>query len=159
MSDFLEKIEASRLDSSTVFNIRLIIWAAVLGLILAFCLSYYRRRVIGSFVRAIRMAGATDPESAKTLAEIGQENNISAISTLKRSSSLRRLISFYQPESGESNEKQSLIIDENTRFYIKEEAETRARIQYGDENDRLWPLILGSLGVILLGILSFFFIK
>lgn len=159
MSDFLEKIEASRLDSSTVVSLRLIIWAAVLGLILAFCLAYYRRRVIGSLVRAIRNADATDPTSAKTLAEIGQENNVSAIQALKKSSSLRRLISFYQPDTAENAENQSLILDENTRFYISKEAETRARIQYGDENEPLWPLILGSLGVILLGILSFFFIK
>ena len=162
MSDFLEKIEASRLDASTVFSLRLIIWAAVLGLILSFCLVYYRRRVIGSFVRAIRDADATDFESAKTLAEIGQEHNTSAITAMKKSASLRRLISFYQPESqgeGDRTEKQEIIIDENTRFFIAKEAETRARVQYGDESDRLWPLIFGSLGVILLGILSFFFIK
>ena len=130
--------------------------AIVIGFIVSFFAIYYRRRVIGSFVRAIRRAEAFDKESAKTLAELEQEDNISAIETIRKSASIRRLITVYNEGDEDENGKDRVKIDENTRFYITEECETRSRVQYGNENEPLWPLILGSLAMIGIGIISFF---
>ena len=94
MPKILDYIDALRLDNTVSTGIQFIMWPLIFGLILSFFIIYYRRRVIGAFVRAIREAGASDEESAKTLAEIGQEDNSSAISALKKSSSLRRLITI-----------------------------------------------------------------
>lgn len=153
MSKILDYIDALRLDNTVSTGIQFIIWPLIFGLILSFFVIYYRRRVIGAFVRAIREAGASDEESAKTLAEIGQENNSSAISALKKSSSLRRLITICPGE--EASEKE-LVIDEKTRFYIGKEAETRSRVQYGDKEEPLWPVILGSAALILFGVIVFY---
>lgn len=153
MSKILDYIDALRLDNTVSTGIQFIMWPLIFGLILSFFIIYYRRRVIGAFVRAIREAGASDEESAKTLAEIGQENNSSAISALKKSSSLRRLITICPGEEALGEE---LVINEKTRFYIGKEAETRSRVQYGDKEEPLWPVILGSAALILLGIIVFY---
>ncbi len=153
--NLLELVDLYRSKPTAVVNLQFIIWAIVIGFIVSFFAIYYRRRVIGSFVRAIRNAEAFDIESAKTLEELGQEDNISAIATIRKSSSIRRLISVYN-ENEEENGKERIKIDENTRFYITEACETRSRVQYGSENEPVWPLILGSLAMIAIGILSFF---
>ena len=152
MPKILDYIDALRLDNTVSTGIQFIMWPLIFGLILSFFIIYYRRRVIGAFVRAIREAGASDEESAKTLAEIGQEDNSSAISALKKSSSLRRLITICPGEEASGEE---LVINEKTRFYIGKEAETRSRVQYGDKEEPLWPVILGSAALILFGIVVF----
>lgn len=153
--NLLELIDLYRAKPSAMVNLQFIVWAIVIGFIVSFFAIYYRRRVIGSFVRAIRRAEAFDQASAKTLAELEQEDNISAISTIRKSASIRRLITVYNEGEDETG-KERVKIDENTRFYITEECETRSRVQYGNENEPLWPLILGSLAMIGIGILSFF---
>lgn len=153
MSKILDYIDALRLDNTVSTGIQFIIWPLIFGLILAFFVIYYRRRVIGAFVRAIREAGASDEESAKTLAEIGQEDNSSAISALKKSSSLRRLVTICP---GEEASEEDLVINEKTRFYIAKDAETRSRVQYGDKEEPLWPILLGSAALILFGIIVFY---
>ena len=154
--NFTELIDLYRSKPSAMINIQFIVWAIVIGFIVSFFAIYYRRRVIGSFVRAIRRAEAFDKESAKTLAELEQEDNISAIETIRKSTSIRRLITVYNEGDEDENGKDRVKIDENTRFYITEECETRSRVQYGNENEPLWPLILGSLAMIGIGIISFF---
>ena len=153
--NLLELVDLYRSKPTAQINLQFIVWAIVIGFIISFFAVYYRRRVIGSLVRAIRNAEAVDPASAKTLEELGQEDNISAISLLRKSSSLRRLITVYN-EGEENNDKERIKIDENTRFYITEECETRSRVQYGNENEPLWPLIVGSLAMIGIGIIAFF---
>ena len=153
MSDFIEKLDFYRTDSEALVSLQFVVMAIAFGLIIAFIAVYYQRRVIGSFVRAIRQAEAIDEESAKTLAELGQENNVSAIAKLQKSSSLRALISVCDAET---TEKGALIIDESTRFYIAKEQEERARKQFGDRQDSLIPIIIGSIILVIVVILSFF---
>ena len=80
--DFLELGDVYRSGPIAGLNLQFIVWAIVIGFIISFFAIYYKRRVIGSFVRAIRNAEAIDLASAKTLAELGQEENISAISLI-----------------------------------------------------------------------------
>lgn len=153
MKDFIDKLDFFRTDSDAMVSIQFIIMALAFGLIIAFIAVYYQRRVIGSFVRAIRSAEAIDEESAKTLAELGQENNVSAIAKLKKSASLRNLVTICDMKT-ETNGK--IIIDESTRFYIAKEKEERSRKQFGDNEDSLIPIILGSLALLVVVVLSFF---
>lgn len=153
MSDFIEKLDFYRTDSDALISIQFIVMAIAFGLIIAFIAVYYQRRVIGSFVRAIRNAEAIDEESAKTLAELGQEDNVSVIAKLKKSSSLRSLVTICGTET---NENGKIIIDESTRFYIAKEKEERSRKQFGDNQDSLTPIIIGSIILIIAVVLSFF---
>lgn len=156
--NLLELVELYRTDTDALVNLQFIVWALVLGFIISFFITYYRRRVIGSLVRSIREAEAIDPESAKTLEELGQEDNVSAISAVQKSSSLRRLITIINEDEEDSAErnKKKIKIDANTRFYISKEGQDQSRIQYGEENEKLWPMIVGSIVLIGIGILSFF---
>ena len=153
--NLFELIDLYRSKANSMINLQFIVWAIVIGFIISFFAVYYRRRVIGSFVRAIRNAEAVDLASAKTLQELGQEDNASAISLVRKSASLRRLITVYN-EGEEAADTAKVRIDENTRFYITEECATRSRVQYGNENEPLWPLIVGSLALIGIGVISFF---
>ena len=153
MKDFIDKLDFFRTDSDAMVSIHFIIMALAFGLIIAFIAVYYQRRVIGSFVRAIRSAEAIDEESAKTLAELGQENNVSAIAKLKKSASLRNLVTICDMKT-ETNGK--IIIDDSTRVYIAKEKEERSRKQFGDNEDSLIPIILGSLALLVVVVLSFF---
>ena len=153
MADFLRTIDIFRTGSDALASAQFIVMALAFGLIIAFIIVYYQRRVIGSFVRAIRNAEAIDEETAKTLAELGQEDNISAISKLKKSTSLRNLVTICNPTEAENGK---IIIDENTRFYIDEKNAERSRKQFGDGEDSLIPIILGSLALIVIVIFSFF---
>ena len=153
MKDFIDKLDFFRTDSDAMVSIQFIIMALAFGLIIAFIAVYYQRRVIGSFVRAIRSAEAIDEESAKTLAELGQENNVSAIAKLKKSASLRNLVTICDMKT-EANGK--IIIDDSTRVYIAKEKEERSRKQFGDNEDSLIPIILGSLALLVVVVLAFF---
>ena len=150
MKDFIDKLDFFRTDSDAMVSIQFIIMALAFGLIIAFIAVYYQRRVIGSFVRAIRSAEAIDEESAKTLAELGQENNVSAIAKLKKSASLRNLVTICDMKT-ETNGK--IIIDDSTRVYIAKEKEERSRKQFGDNEDSLIPIILGSLALLVVVVL------
>ncbi len=156
--NLLELVELYRLDTDALVNLQFIVWALVLGLIISFFVTYYRRSVIGAFVRAIREADANTPGTAKTIEELGQEDNISAISAIEKSASLRRLIVVMNDgEVSEADPKTKRVkIDENTRFYIDKEKEDQSRSQYGDEREKLWPILVGSAVLICIGILSFF---
>ena len=184
MSDFFSNIigntESSRWSSTTVVNASIVIWAIIFGLIISFFAVYYKRRVIGALVRAIRDAEAVDEDSAKTLAELEQQNNVSAIAALKKSAALRRIITICPEKSVENNNapdkasesdvpvaeakqpakndvsSQKIEITENTRLYISPENETAARVKYGSGEEPLWPIIVGSLALVALGILSYF---
>lgn len=151
MKHLLQFLDADFVSSQNA-TILLIVWAIIFGIILSFFFLYYKRRVIGSFIRAIREAEAVDEQSAKTLSELGQEYNVSATAALKKSSSLRRLITVYNTETTDANQEESCHIDENTRFYISRDGEERSRIQYGDKKESAWSIFLGSAVFLAIGI-------
>lgn len=151
MQDFINKLDFFRTDSDALISVQYVVMAIAFGLIIAFIAIYYHRRVIGSFIRAIRNAEAIDEESAKTLAELGQEDNVSAIAKLKKSSSLRNLVTICNQE-----ETDGVVIDESTRFFIAKEKEERARKQFGDQQDSLIPIMIGSAVLLIVVVLSFF---
>ncbi len=152
MSDFIDKLDFYRTGSDALISIQFIVMALAFGLIIAFIAVYYQRRVIGSFIRAIRNAEAIDEESAKTLAELGQEDNVSAIAKLKKSSALRSLVTICNADAN----AETIVIDENTRFYITKDKEERSRKQFGDNPDSLLPIIIGSIVLLIVVVLSFF---
>ncbi len=152
MQELFRKIDFFRADSDTLVSPQSIIMAIAFGLIIAFIVVYYQRRVIGAFVRAIRYAEATDEETAKTLSEIGQEHNISAITKLKKSTSLQSLISV---SNATTDAKGRLQIDDNTRFYIAKEKEERSRKQFGDGEDSLIPIIIGTIILLIIVVAAF----
>lgn len=145
MSKLLELLDSVR-TNPTVISITLVIWSIVLGIIIALSITFYQKRVIGSFFRALIKENAVDAESAKNIHEISQTENDAVISKLKRSSSFRKMVTIV-------NENGSDTVDENTKFYLSEDQLIRVRDQWGEKKENVGVLIGGIVGTIILGIL------
>lgn len=145
MSKLLELLDSVS-TNPTVISITLVIWSIVLGIIIALSITFYQKRVIGSFFRALIKENAVDAESAKNIHEISQMENDAAISKLKRSSSFRKMVTIV-------NENGSDTVDENTKFYLSEDQLIRVRDQWGEKKENVGVLIGGIVGTIILGIL------
>lgn len=145
MSKLLELLDSVS-TNPTVISITLVIWSIVLGIIIALSITFYQKRVIGSFFRALIKENAVDAESAKNIYEISQTENDAVISKLKRSSSFKKMVTIV-------NENGSDTVDENTKFYLSEDQLIRVRDQWGEKKENVGVLIGGIVGTIILGIL------
>lgn len=145
MSKLLELLDSVS-TNPTVISITLVIWSIVLGIIIALSITFYQKRVIGSFFRALIKENAVDAESAKNIHEISQTENDAVISKLKRSSSFRKMVTIV-------NKNGSDTVDENTKFYLSEDQLIRVRDQWGEKKENVGVLIGGIVGTIILGIL------
>lgn len=151
MSKLLELLDVIRTDPD-VINATLVIWSIVLGIIIALFVSFYNRRIIGSFFRALVKAEATDEETAKTLSEISQTENDAVIKKLRRSQ-YKDIVTIVNSDAEQSPVGDGITVDKNTKFYIKEDKITRVRDQWGETNESVWVLIGGVIGIIILGVL------
>ena len=106
-----------------------------------------------SFFRAFIKAGAEDPESAKTLADVSQTENDAVISKLERPGLYRNIVTVINPDGTEADPNAKINITEETKFYISEEKHTQIRDQWGENNENLIVLIGGILGMAILGVL------
>jgi hypothetical protein len=152
MSEFLEKLNIISSDPD-VIKAMLFIWSIILGVIIALFVSFYHRKVTGSFFRAFIKAGAEDPESAKTLADVSQTENDAVISKLERPGLYRNIVTVINPDGTEADPNAKINITEETKFYISEEKHTQIRDQWGENNENLIVLIGGILGMAILGVL------
>lgn len=144
MSKLLELLDVIRTDSR-IISATLVIWSIVLGIIIALCISFYNRKIVGSFFRALVTSGAVDEDTAKNLADISQTENDTAIKKLTKAQ-YKDLVTIIH-----SNPEQK--IDENTKFYIEESKYTRVRDQWGETSESVGVLVGGIIGMIVLGIL------
>lgn len=150
MSKLLELLDVIRTNPD-VASATLVIWSIILGTILALFISFYNRRILGSFFRALVKSGATDEETAKTLDEISQSENDAVIKKLRRSQ-YTDIVTIVN-EGEEKSADGTNVINEKTKFYIDEEKFTRVRDQWGEKNESVFVLIGGIVGIIILGLL------
>jgi hypothetical protein len=133
---------------------------------LAAVLAIFNKRVLGDFVRACARDGATSPEKARTLAELGFLKNSSVRSALKRRGSLRRVVrcveddladlaagvpmreeiaALYPEAKADGEAGKPSRTDLNTaRFYIPEAEIYTAEIRY-DKKGTNWLSFIGTL--------------
>ncbi len=152
MSNFLEKLDIISSDPS-VISAMLFIWSIILGVVIALFISFYHRKITGSFFRAFVRAEAIDEESAKTLAEVSQTENDSVIAKLEKPGMYRSIVTVINPDGTEADPHSTVTITEETKFYIPEEKLTQVRDQWGETNENLLVLIGGILGMVILGII------
>lgn len=148
MSKLLEMLDVIRTDPD-VASATLVIWSVILGIIIALLFSFYNRRVLGSFFRALVRTGSQDEESAKTLAEINQTENDAIIKKLKKGQYTDVVTVVNENKDATGNP----VIDENAKFYIEESKFPRIRDQWGENDENIWVLIGGIVGIIILGVL------
>ena len=136
-----------------------IIFAVMLGIVLASCAVFIERRYLGALVRALVKDEARDEESAKTLADLGLRPNFLLKNALRRrDSALRKLVRYAGepseeedlPEEVTGREKKRLIFTEmldfsTTRFYIPPALCDRATIRYNEKGSDFRSLVLTVL--------------
>jgi uncharacterized membrane protein YraQ (UPF0718 family) len=152
MSNFIEKLDVIS-NNPEVLSTVLSIWSIILGIVLALFISFYNRKVAGSFFRSVIANEAFDEESAKTLDELHQRENDAVIRKLESSSMYRDIVVIIG-ENGEEEPKHGKItITEDTKFYIPEENRAQVRNRWGETNENVIVLIAGVIGMIILGVL------
>ena len=129
-------------EHMTFFNdptsFKVLVIGLYLGIVLASLMMFYNRRVLGGFVRKLDSENATDPDSAKTLSELGYEKNIFIKLSLKMGYSLRRVICF-APGDGENSARtggnlantaltrEKVMLDADKFFLPEEKRDTTLR--------------------------------
>ena len=152
MSNFIEMLDVIS-SNPDVLSLVLTIWSIILGIILALFISFYNRKVIGSFFRALVAAEAFDEEEAKTLGELNQLENDAVVRKLENSAMYRDIVTIIG-ENGEEEPKHGKItITSETKFYIPEDNCTQVRNKWGETNENVLVLIGGVIGMIILGVL------
>lgn len=152
MSNLLTMIDVISSDPDVIAAM-LFIWSVILGIVIALFISFYNRKIIGSFFRALIRAEALDAESAVTLDQINQSDNDGVVYKLERSHIYRDIVTIINPDGTEANKQEKIVITEETKFYVPEEQVTRIRNQWGETNENLLVLMGGVVGMLVLGVL------
>jgi hypothetical protein len=152
MSNFIKILDVLSANPD-VLSVVLTVWSLILGIVLALFISFYNRKVSGSFFRALVAHEAFDEESAKTLDELHQRENDAVIRKLENSSMFRDIVTIIGEEGEEEPKHGKIVITEKTKFYIEEEHLTQVRSQWGETNENVFVLAAGVVGMIILGVL------
>lgn len=153
--DWLKKIDFAMTTDKGGLTFTFVLFAIILGFIISWILIFCNRKIVGTFVWTIANAGAKDVASAKTLAELGLEDNVSAVNLMKRGGGVSKIVTAV---GAERDEKGRLQIDENTRFYVDESEMPRVARQYNEKGTNVPTLIIGIATMLLVGVLLFIFI-
>ena len=140
------------------FSLPFIVWMLIAGVIIAFIIIFCNKKIVGVFVSSIIDSGATSEDTAKTLSELGQEGNTTAISLYKNSSSLKKIILTINPDGEPTDGKSGNRSYENVRFYIPEDMLLRAKKQYAG-GESVLTVIIGSVVLIAVGVIVTLFIS
>ncbi|MBE6554254.1 MAG: hypothetical protein E7666_07930 [Ruminococcaceae bacterium] len=133
--------------------LRNIILAAACGIIIAALMTLYMRRGLGGFVRRLIATGATSPEQAKTLMELGYFRSVAIRRELSRGSALRMVVRCREQEAHEAElaERQSVgkRASETYRhdflsahFYVPEDLRHRAEIRFDAKGSGWLPTVI-----------------
>ncbi len=152
-----------------------IVYAIAIGVILGAAIAVYTRSVLGGFVRALLKEGATSPENAKKLSQLGFFRNAAIRRELSRGVTLRKVVFCCEEEAflatrvansqeesaggaGKRREEKPFRPDFLTaRYYIPEELRYRAEIRF-EKKGSGWGLFFGAvaIAIVLAAVLGFF---
>ncbi len=137
MKDFFEIAERSyehfSFDAAARETARALIFAVLIGILLAALYSFYQRRVPGALVRAILKHGALSEETALDAAALGVRYTALLELELSRNPVLKKLVTVCEREG------------EPPLFYIKEELRYRAEIRFSEKGNGLSALIVTAV--------------
>ncbi|MBQ8174419.1 MAG: hypothetical protein IJ009_03355 [Clostridia bacterium] len=152
-----------------------IVFAVMIGCILASAVAVYERRYLGGFVRALIARGAQDEQNALTMADLGYTKGFMLKNTLsRRDSGLRRVLRFVGeeredviPEELGGSAKDKLVMrdeidPQKTRFYVPAELLPRAQTRYDAKGSGIGSFLLIVVvclvgGAVVLRLLPVFF--
>lgn len=132
-------------------TLQIVIWSVFIGIVVGACSLYYNKRVIGSFVRDLLQSGATGPDSARTLEELGYGKSFFIKHALRDGSVLRKMVweaddNFTTDPSGYTFSARSRKMDINTaRFYVDESNRIKVDLRYSAKGTDIITLLIGVI--------------
>lgn len=146
-----------------IFNLsglNMIIWCMYAGMVLATFYTYYQKQIIGGFVNKLRQAGATTPDTAKTLEELGYLRHGAIRRELSKPAPLRKMVweaedLHQEGEDGVIFCSRETTLDLDTgRFYIPEEKRIEAELRYNVKGNDLLAVIMSIVVFFALAVLA-----
>ena len=152
-----------------------IVFAVMIGCILAAAVAVYERRYLGGFVRALIKRGASDELSALSMQELGYGKSFMLKNTLsRRDSGLRRVLRFVGEERedalpkelGRSTKDKFVMRDKidfaATRFFVPAALLPRAETRYDAKGSGIGSFLLITVvclvgGAVVIRLLPVFF--
>lgn len=134
----------------------MIIIFGILGMMFACFFASYNKGTLGSFVRALLSAGASSPENAKTLDELGFLKNHSVRASLKRGYTLRKVVRCVEEDDGTlicSENKKGSVPFNKAHFYIPDEKKFAAESRFKGKKLPWFAYLLIFVGGVILMIL------
>ncbi len=111
-----------------------ILWPLIAGVIIAACAVFFNKQTVGKFVKKLFDEQAISEDTAKSLHELGYENNKLIRFALRPNSTLRKIIRF-TPAQEEIPE----------RFYIPDECAYRAEITYNPDGSSVLTILIAII--------------
>ena len=139
MADFFY---LNNLLSYTGTTVDLVVWSLAIGLTIAVLVTFYKRTVLGSLVRAILAADAHDPATAKTLEELKLSKKKLLLRALRHGSSRSRL--FYAVAAEDNGSSDSAKDLQTLRYFIPKELTQKAYLMYDNGKYNIW-IVLGTI--------------
>ena len=146
-----------------IFNlsgINMIIWCMYVGIVLATFYAYYQKQIIGKFVNKLRQTGATTPDTAQTLEELGYLRHTAIRRELSNPAPLRKMVWEAEDEHKEGEDgviycvrEKELDLD-SARFYIPEEKRIEAELRYEPKDNDLFAVIMSVVVFFALAVLA-----
>lgn len=130
-SDYLGRYENFEFGTGKLLTHNMIILGIFAGVIIAAALSIYNKRYLGKFVRKILDDGATSPESAKTVEELGFKNHFMIRLGLMGGKSFGKMIRCV-----EADEYYAEMLGENSAFPPTSPQKTQENEQESTEQGR-----------------------
>ena len=158
------------LGAGAASTAQIVIYAIAIGAILAAAMAVYTRSVLGGFVRGLLKEGATSPENAKKLSEIGFFRNAFIRRELAKGVTLRKVVKCCEEEAFEATadaaEQRSARGSKTgfqpdfltARYYIPEELKYRAEIRFEKKGSGWGTFFLVTIGAIVIAALIGFFL-
>ena len=129
----------------------LIVVCIYIGFVAASAVAIWQRRLMGSYIRALIDAGATDGAHAKTLAEVGFEKSLSVKRALRGTGLFAGTVYEASEQVEFDREDHALPIyresfdAEKARFYIPEPLKYRAQVRFEKKGTHVMALIVGAI--------------
>jgi hypothetical protein len=136
-----------------IFMILIPLWLAAVAVTLFWGAT---RPKTAKIVAALLDQGCKDPESAKTLKELG----VTGEAFLRKGSAMRRVVSAVDesPETVGATLREAVSEKGEARYYVAPEAEAKARAMYGKVGANIWQALLWAVALtvffLLLGMLG-----
>ena len=93
MNSLFDAIKISLQSGNPELNkIQYLLWGLFAGTVIAVLLLFYYKKILGSFIRSLLIAEAYTPETAKTIEELGQNENYFVLRSLKKGKGIAKVI-------------------------------------------------------------------